>query len=156
MNREKFCRAANSDGQQICDCEEFYPQTGDEGHCAECGHGRSKHPGTRKAAEVESSEIAQDEEVPGSSGAATVKEIFTRVTSAKASTTGSKRGGSILSAKAARDEALSTLSSTRLAGYNKLSKGPGPSTGLQKVMHHYCQFSSSAYSSFALDSKGYY
>jgi hypothetical protein len=59
-----------------------------------------------------------------------VKEIFNRVTA--------KRGGSIISTKAAREEALSTLSSTRLANYSKLSKGPGPSTSLQKVM--YCQY----------------
>jgi len=43
-----------------------------------------------------------------------------------------------VSAKAAREEALTTLSSTRMAGYRKLARGPlplGPSTGL-KVSHH--------------------
>jgi hypothetical protein len=64
-----------------------------------------------------------------------MKEIFNRVT-AKSST--SKQGGSSISVKATREEALTTLSSTHLANYNKLSKGPGPSTGLQQVIHHQC------------------
>ncbi|KAJ8593877.1 hypothetical protein M405DRAFT_810108 [Rhizopogon salebrosus TDB-379] len=97
MNRENFCRAADPNGQQLCDCEDFYARHGDEGHCAECGHGRSKHPRTRKAVEVEHPEIPQGEEAcPSSSGTAAVKEIFNRVT-AKSST--SKQGGSMLSAK---------------------------------------------------------
>ncbi|KAG1731248.1 hypothetical protein EDD22DRAFT_928259 [Suillus occidentalis] len=125
MDRENFCRATDPEGQ-LCDCEDFYPRHGDEGHCAECGHGRSKHPRTRKTADIGHSEIPQDEEAcPSSSSTAAVKEIFNRVTA--------KRGGSILSTKAARDEALSTLASTRLTNYSKLSKGPGPSAGLQKT-----------------------
>ena len=92
------------------------------------------HPRTGKAVEVEYPEIPQGEEArPSSSGTVAVKEIFNRVT---AKSSASKQGGSMLSAKAAREEALSTLSATRLATYNKLSKGPAPSTGFQKVMHH--------------------
>ncbi|KAG1864794.1 hypothetical protein F4604DRAFT_1928594 [Suillus subluteus] len=126
MNRENFCRAIDADGQ-LCDCEDFYARHGDEGRCAECGHGCSKHPGTRRTVDTEHSETPQDEEAcPSSSGTAAVKEIFNYVTA--------KRGGSILSTKAAREEALSTLASTCLANYSKLSKGPGPSTGLQKVI----------------------
>ncbi|KAG2067318.1 hypothetical protein BDR04DRAFT_1159261 [Suillus decipiens] len=67
-----------------------------------------------------------DEEVcPSSSGTTAVKEIFNHVTA--------KQGGSILLTKAAREEALSTLAATHLANYSKLSKGPGPSTSLQKT-----------------------
>jgi hypothetical protein len=148
MDRENFCRAADPEGQ-LCDCEDFYPRHGDEGHCAECGHGRSKHPRTRKTADIGHSEIPQDEEAcPSSSGTAAVKEIFNRVTA--------KRGGSILSTKAARDEALSTLASTRLANYSKLSKGPGPSAGSQKVMHHQYTNKFTCAFTFSLDSEGYY
>ncbi|KAG1884632.1 hypothetical protein F4604DRAFT_1919087 [Suillus subluteus] len=68
---------------------------------------------------------ADEEACPSSSSTAAVKEIFNHVTA--------KWGGSILSTKAAREEALSTLASTRLTNYSKLSKGPGPSTGLQKI-----------------------
>ncbi|KAG1851934.1 hypothetical protein F4604DRAFT_1686755 [Suillus subluteus] len=125
MNRENFCRATIPDGQ-LCDCEDFYARHGDEGCCAECGHGHSKHPRTRRTVDTERSETPQDEEVcPSSSGTAAVKEIFNHVTA--------KRGGSILSTKAAREEALSMLASTCLVNYSKLSKGPGPSTGLQKT-----------------------
>ncbi|KAG2124927.1 hypothetical protein BD769DRAFT_1669082 [Suillus cothurnatus] len=134
MNRENFCRAVDPGSQQLCDCEDFYPRHEDEGHCAECGHGRSKHPNRNQKTvllDAEHSETPQDDEASQrSSGTAAMKEIFNRVT-AKSST--SKRGGSSISVKAAREEALTTLSSTRLANYNKLSKGPGPSTGLQKA-----------------------
>ncbi|KAG2123626.1 hypothetical protein BD769DRAFT_1669831 [Suillus cothurnatus] len=68
---------------------------------------------------------ADKEACPSSSSTAAVKEIFNHVTA--------KWGGSIISTKAAREEALSTLSSTHLANYSKLSKGPGPSTSLQKT-----------------------
>ncbi|KAG2052898.1 hypothetical protein BDR06DRAFT_1009030 [Suillus hirtellus] len=75
---------------------------------------------------VPSVDMDADEEAHQSSSSTTaVKEIFNHVTE--------KWGGSILSAKAAREEALSTLASTRLANYSKLSKGPGLSTSLQKT-----------------------
>ncbi|KAJ8580246.1 hypothetical protein M405DRAFT_753498, partial [Rhizopogon salebrosus TDB-379] len=79
MNRETFCRAVDSNGQQCCDCEEFFARPQDEARCAECGHGRSKHPGTRKAADAEPSEIPSDGQAhQSSSSTAAVKEIFNR------------------------------------------------------------------------------
>ncbi|KAG1780409.1 hypothetical protein EV702DRAFT_1043220 [Suillus placidus] len=66
--------------------------------------------------------LSSPKPTPSSSSTAAVKEIFNHVTA--------KRGSSI---KAAREEALSTLASTRLVNYSKLSKGPGPSANSQKT-----------------------
>ncbi|KAG1865887.1 hypothetical protein DFJ58DRAFT_770651 [Suillus subalutaceus] len=101
----------------------------DKGHCVECGHGRSKHP--RKVLDYRPEDTIQDEPQPSSS--ATIKEIFDRVAGGRSindKPSATRRGS--LSLTAAWDEAISTLSSTRLAGYNKLAKGLVPSAGLRK------------------------
>jgi hypothetical protein len=38
-----YCRAQNKDGDN-CDCEEFTPSDDKPLSCAECTHGRSRHP----------------------------------------------------------------------------------------------------------------
>lgn len=139
-NQELFCRGLKSDSQ-MCDCEEFFPRTQDEGHCAECGHGRSKHPQKASMSHEPALEVQEDaDEQLRPSSAATIKDIFTRITSGKIAnlnenlklaTTGKQ--GSLVPLTSAREEALSTMSSTRLAGYHKLAKGPAPSAGLRKV-----------------------
>ncbi|KAG1844627.1 hypothetical protein DFJ58DRAFT_843957 [Suillus subalutaceus] len=125
-NKCIYCRGVDTDSQP-CNCEEFFTESQDMAHCVECGHGRSKHP--RKVSGY-TSENVQDEPRPSSSAA--VKKIMDRITGAsvndKLVTT--KQGS--LPLTAAREEALSMLSSTRIASYNKLAKGPAPSTGLRK------------------------
>lgn len=135
--REFFCRGLKSDSQ-LCDCEEFFPRTEDEGHCVECGHGRSKHPRKARASGCTPAEDQRDaNEQPHRSSSIAVKDIFARITggktvndNSKSSVTG-KRGS--LPLTTAREEALSTMSSTRLAGYHKLAKGPVPLAAVQKV-----------------------
>ncbi|KAG2108925.1 uncharacterized protein F5147DRAFT_773256 [Suillus discolor] len=126
-NKGIFCRGVKADSQP-CDCEEFFADSQDKGHCVECGHGCSKHPHNVSGYKVED---IQDEPQPSSSAA--IKEIFNRVAGSrsvneKSSTT--KRGS--LSLATAREEAILTLSSTRLASHSKLAKGPAPSAGLRK------------------------
>jgi hypothetical protein len=138
LNQELFCRGLKSDSQ-ICDCEEFFPRTQDEGHCVECGHGRSKHPRKALTSRELVLEVQEDaDEQPRPNSAVAVKDIFARITSGKPvndnlklATTGKQ--GSLVPLTSAREEALSTLSLTRLAGYHKLAKGPAPSAGLRKV-----------------------
>ncbi|KAG1857220.1 hypothetical protein C8R48DRAFT_835174 [Suillus tomentosus] len=136
MNREHFCRGSKPDSQ-VCDCEEFFARSQDEGHCVECGHGRSKHP--RKASTQSGKPLeVQEDEQPHRLGnaSAVVKDIFDRIASGgksvneKLSTTKRLTEAGVPLANA-REEALSTLSSTRLAGYSKLAKGP-VSSGLRK------------------------
>ncbi|KAG2105412.1 hypothetical protein BD769DRAFT_1676048 [Suillus cothurnatus] len=137
LNQELFCRGLKSDSQ-ICDCEEFFPRTQDEGHCVECGHGRSKHPRKASTSRELVLEVQEDaDEQPRPNSAVAVKDIFARITSGKPvndnlklATTGKQ--GSLVPLTSAREEALSTLSLTRLAGYHKLAKGPAPSAGLRK------------------------
>ncbi|KAG0696814.1 hypothetical protein DFH29DRAFT_1071949 [Suillus ampliporus] len=135
VNQDVFCRGVKA-GSQPCDCEEFFAQSQDKGHCIECGHGRSKHPHKASGYEPEIQEDADEQPPSHPSSSVTIKDIFTRITggktvndNSKSSATG-KRGS--LPLAAAREEALSTLSSTRLAGYQKLAKGPAPSAGLRK------------------------
>ncbi|KAG1719499.1 uncharacterized protein EDB91DRAFT_1267913 [Suillus paluster] len=137
LNQELFCRGLKSDSQ-MCDCEEFFPRTQDEGHCAECGHGRSKHPRKASTSREPVLEVQEDaDEKPHPSSAVAIKDIFTRITGGKTvndnlklATTGKQ--GSLVPLTSAREEALSTLTSTRLAGYHKLAKGPVPSAGSRK------------------------
>ncbi|KAG2338331.1 hypothetical protein BDR05DRAFT_951961 [Suillus weaverae] len=137
LNQEVFCRGLKSDSQ-MCDCEEFFPCTQDEGHCAECGHGHSKHPRKASMSHEPVLEVQEDaDDQPHPSSAVAIKDIFTRITGGKTvndnlklATTGKQ--GSLVPLTSAREEALSTLSSTQLAGYHKLAKGPAPSAGLQK------------------------
>ncbi|KAG1863029.1 hypothetical protein F4604DRAFT_1929212 [Suillus subluteus] len=137
MNREHFCRGSKSDSQ-VCDCEEFFAQSQDEGHCVECGHGRSKHPRKASTRSGKPLEVQEDEQ-PHRLGntSAVVKNIFDRIASGgksvneKLSTTKRLTEAGVPLANA-REEALSTLSSTRLAGYSKLAKGPVSLAGLRK------------------------
>ncbi|KAG2336494.1 hypothetical protein BDR05DRAFT_1005822 [Suillus weaverae] len=127
-NEVIFCRGVKADSQP-CDCEEFFAQSQDKGHCVECGHGRSKHP--HKVSDYRPEGTVQDEPQPSSSAA--IKEIFDQVAGGRSindKPSATRRGS--LSLTAAWDKAISTLSSTRLAGYNKLAKGPVPSAGLRK------------------------
>jgi hypothetical protein len=138
LNQELFCRGLKPDSQ-ICDCKEFFPHTQDEEHCVECGHGRSKHPHKASTSRELVLEVQEDaDEQPRPNSAVAVKDIFARITSGKPindnlklATTGKQ--GSLVPLTSAREEALSTLSLTRLAGYHKLAKGPAPSAGLRKV-----------------------
>ncbi|KAG1884086.1 hypothetical protein F4604DRAFT_1919907 [Suillus subluteus] len=137
MNREHFCRGSKSDSQ-VCDCEEFFARSQDEGHCVECGHGRSKHPHKASTRSGKPLEVQEDEQ-PHRLGntSAVVKNIFDRIASGgksvneKLSTTKRLTEAGVPLANA-REEALSTLSSTRLAGYSKLAKGPVSLAGLRK------------------------
>ncbi|KAG2117873.1 uncharacterized protein F5147DRAFT_648317 [Suillus discolor] len=72
-NKGIFCRDVKADSQP-CDCEEFFANSQDKGHCVECGHGHSKHPHNVSGYKVEN---IQDEPHPSSSAA--IKEIFDRV-----------------------------------------------------------------------------
>ncbi|KAG1830705.1 hypothetical protein DFJ58DRAFT_736885 [Suillus subalutaceus] len=82
-NQELFCRGLKSDSQ-MCDCEEFFPRTQDEGHCAECGHGHSKHPRKASTSHEPVPEVQEDaDEQPHSSSAVAIKDIFTRITGGK-------------------------------------------------------------------------
>ncbi|KAG1907983.1 uncharacterized protein F5891DRAFT_974573 [Suillus fuscotomentosus] len=136
MDQEHFCRGSKSDSQ-VCDCEEFFAWSQDEGHCVECGHGRSKHPRKASTRSGKPLEVQEDEQ-PHRLGntSAVIKDIFDRIASGgksvneKLSTTKRLTEAGVPLTNA-REEALSTLSSTRLAGYSKLAKGP-VSLGLRK------------------------
>ncbi|KAG1832286.1 hypothetical protein F4604DRAFT_1694900 [Suillus subluteus] len=103
MNREHFCRGSKSDSQ-VCDCKEFFARSQDEGHCVECGHGRSKHPRKASTRSGKPLEVQEDEQ-PHRLGntSAVVKNIFDRIAS----------GG-------------------KSVNENKLAKGPVSLAGLRK------------------------
>ncbi|KAG2064816.1 hypothetical protein BDR04DRAFT_1122289 [Suillus decipiens] len=119
-NRYIYCRGVDTNSQP-CDCEEFFAKSQDKGHCVECGHGRSKHP--RKVSGY-TRENVQDEPRPSSS--ATVKKILDQITGASVDEKPSTMRRGSLPLTTAQEEAISTLSSTQIASYNKLAKGPAP------------------------------